>query len=247
MLTSTPEIVAAELARDAPVHAGAHPRADSRRPSTSATAAWASSAACAASPATEEGGHHAVAETLDQPALASARSRPRRPPRRRAAASSAALVAGLQRPGREADQVGEQQRHLPVAAPAAGGLGQRLPQLQPGQADLLDQALGLGAQRRARRAPIDLDRRSAGGRQRVAELLVPGSRRRSRRAAAIQQRGLDCRQLWRADRRRRAAARRGRRAIDPARRLAGAREVGVGWTVGRTSASGCAGARIDGG
>ncbi len=40
------------------------------------------------------------------------------------------LVTGTQRPGGEANEIGEQQRHLALPSPAAGPFGQRLPQLQ---------------------------------------------------------------------------------------------------------------------
>ena len=55
------------------------------------------------------------------------------------------LVAGLQRPGREVDQVGEQDRHVHLAAAPALGLGDRLPHLQRRQAGLAGQRVAVAA------------------------------------------------------------------------------------------------------
>ena len=82
-------------------------------------------------------------------------------------------VTSAERPAREADQVGEQQRELVLAGAAAGALRQRLPHLQPGEPELLDHALALGTQR-GDAAGDQLERRVAGGRQRIAEPLVAG-------------------------------------------------------------------------
>ena len=53
------------------------------------------------------------------------------------------FVARPQRPGREADQVGEHQRHLTISRAAGDPFGQRLPELQRPEADLARRGVAL--------------------------------------------------------------------------------------------------------
>ena len=94
------------------------------------------------------------------------------------------LVAGVERPVREADQVGEQDGHLPLAAAAALGLGERLPHLERAEAELADRARPLVRQVHDA-LPEELRRLVAGHRQRVAVALV------ARQQAARRLGGLD--------------------------------------------------------
>ena len=117
-----------------------------------------------------ERGHHSVAQPLDDPSamiehgcFQRVADRPQQLERRR--------VPRFKGPCGEADEVREQQRELAVAAPAAGHLRQRLPQLQPGEPELLGDAVSLGLQRRDP-AGDHLHRGHAGGRQGVSEPLV---------------------------------------------------------------------------
>ena len=119
----------------------------------------------------QERGHQTIAQALDDPALVLG-------DHRLDLGSDLAQefehggVAGLQRPPGEPDQIGEQQRHLEVAAAAAGRLRNRLPDLKGGQANLLGNALASRLQR-GDAAGDHLDGGSTRGRQGIAELLVP--------------------------------------------------------------------------
>ena len=134
----------------------------------------------------EKRGHQPVPEPLDDPAVAR-----RGPPSRRRWPTSrnnwsVRRVAGLQRPGRESDQIGEQKGHkLSSPRPRPAASETRLPDLQSGHAELpREGALALGPEGgyAAGERPAPRSRpRSTGGR-RTSHL--PGSRRRRRRAAA---------------------------------------------------------------
>ena len=83
------------------------------------------------------------------------------------------IVARLQRPGRKADQVGEDQRHLRVCWLSGNGLGQRLPYLQHAQTDLPRCRIPVAQQ------PVGGSGSSSrtsvtGSRQRITELWVAG-------------------------------------------------------------------------
>ena len=82
------------------------------------------------------------------------------------------LVARLQRPVREAHQIGEHDRHLGVGRPSGHPFGERLPQLQGGQAHLPGRRVAL--QQAVRGAGGGLRAAIPGRRQRVTEVGVTG-------------------------------------------------------------------------
>ena len=133
-----------------------------------------------------EDGHVAVAEPLDDDAVALRDGRLDRE-RDPAQQLQRALVAGLQRPRGEADEVGEEDRQLALAVAAALRLRERLPQLQRAEAGLARDARALQAQRREPLAE-QLGRLVAGDRERVAVALV--ARQPRPRAAGRVQRAL---------------------------------------------------------
>jgi hypothetical protein len=138
------EVVAADLARAAEVDAGAQPGAeafdlDRGDPFLSDKAGLDRAAGI------PKRRHQPVAEALDDLALALGHRRldrrrhlPQQPQRR--------LVARLQRPAREADQVGEQDCDVDLTATAVLGLRQPLPPLQRRQPELAEHAVLLASQ-----------------------------------------------------------------------------------------------------
>jgi hypothetical protein len=83
------------------------------------------------------------------------------------------LVARLERPGREADDVGEQDRDVELPATPALRLGKGLPRLQGAQPELANGARPLGLDL-GDQAPDPLRDLGARGGQRVAVLVVAG-------------------------------------------------------------------------
>ena len=163
------EVVAAELAGPAPVHPGAHPGlvpVDL----DAADRVLGVEGGLDRCLGAQKGGHQAVAQALDDPALVLG-DRRLHDGSHLAQQLEHGRIAGVQRPRREPDEVGEQQRQLAIAAATAGRLRDRLPHLKRRQAELLGDALAPGL-KGSHAARDHLDRRSAGGRQRVAELLV---------------------------------------------------------------------------
>ena len=85
------------------------------------------------------------------------------------------VVAGPQRPGREADQIGEHDGRLGIGRAPRQPLGQGLPHLQAGEAHLARRGVTVGKQ------PVGRARSGArtaltGRRQRVAEVGIAGQR-----------------------------------------------------------------------
>src|SRR3954447_10331045 len=119
-----------------------------------------------------EDGHDAVAEALDHAPLA-AGDRPVGHLAETLQELDRGLVAGLERPGREADEVDEQDPHLLLAAPAPLCLGQRLPDLQRAEPELAGEAGAVGAGH-GQAAGEQLRRVLAGAGERIAEVLVAG-------------------------------------------------------------------------
>ena len=117
--------------------------------------------------------HDAVAHSLDDLA---ARLQQRRLDDLRDAAKEfeRGVVARTQRPRREAHQVGEDDRRLPVGGLAGHPLGQRLPHLQSAQADFARG--GLAMQQSIGGACGGAGTADAGRRQRIAELGITGQR-----------------------------------------------------------------------
>ena len=114
--------------------------------------AWADAwAASIARPASLEHSHQAVAEALHD--LAAARAYLRLDGGADLAQQGHRLgVAGVERPGGEVREVGEDDRQLAVAAAATLGLGQTLPHLQRAHPDLAQ-----GARQPAAAEPEELD------------------------------------------------------------------------------------------
>ena len=137
------------------------------------SSAWADAwAASIARPGVLEDRHQPVAEALDD--LAAARADLRLDRGADLAQQRHGLgVAGVERPGREVREVGEDDRQLAVAAAAALGLGEALPHLQRAHPDLAQRAGLLGGQRRQAAAEHG-GRLVAGERERVAVALVAG-------------------------------------------------------------------------
>ena len=118
--------------------------------------------------------HQAVAHPFDDPAAGVQQRRLHRL-RQPSQQGQGGLVAGLQRPGGETDQIGEDQRRLGVARNPRHPLGQGLPDLQSTQTHLARRRGPISHQ------PVGRPRRGlrttvACGGQRVAEVRVAGQR-----------------------------------------------------------------------
>src|SRR3954447_13516180 len=165
------EVVAADLARPPEVDPGSELAAVAVR--LDGTDGLARRARCPDRAfGVTEGGHHAVPQPLHEaPAVRGDRGVLVRT--HSAQQLECRFVADLERPGREVDQVGEEDRHVALTAAASLHLRQRLPYLHGTEAELTCGARPLGA--KLGQPPRQHQRRlvTRGG-ERVAQLAVAG-------------------------------------------------------------------------